>query len=203
MVIDGVTGRDIADSYSIPRQQEVIYLSETKIHITAVKIANDGHPLIYAQEVGKNGKDLQANSGRDGQNPAGENNEGLSGNVGRKGHDGHAVFDVQGVSGGSETFNGVPIQQSGHLQEEVKHKLSREFNLEELNKETTNNIKLRGGVIVNTKVELDHHIATALNGSKKVSPYIGAITEATKSKIEGDIGTIFFKKPGQYSYSLS
>ena len=36
------------------RQQEVIYLPKTKIEIKKVTIANDGNPLIFAQEVKTN-----------------------------------------------------------------------------------------------------------------------------------------------------
>jgi len=51
LVLDGGSGRDIADTFGIPRQQEVIYLPGTRINIQRVTIANDGNPLIFAQEV--------------------------------------------------------------------------------------------------------------------------------------------------------
>ena len=61
MVIDGKTGADIADTYGVPRQQEVILLPGTTIEIPKVTTANDGHPLIYAQEVAANdlGRDYE------------------------------------------------------------------------------------------------------------------------------------------------
>ena len=62
LVIDGVSGRDIADTYGIPRQQEVVLLPGTAIKITQVTTANDGNVLIYAQEV------LASDSGRDYEN---------------------------------------------------------------------------------------------------------------------------------------
>ncbi len=51
LVIDGVSGRDISETFGLPRQQEVVYLPSTKIEIKKVTIANDGNPLIFAQEV--------------------------------------------------------------------------------------------------------------------------------------------------------
>lgn len=55
MVIASKTGADIADTYGIPRQQEVILLPGTEIENTSVTTANDGHPLIFAQEVAAHG----------------------------------------------------------------------------------------------------------------------------------------------------
>lgn len=54
LVIDGGSGRDIADTFGLPRQQEVIYLPDTAIEIKKVMVANDGNPLIFAQEVKPN-----------------------------------------------------------------------------------------------------------------------------------------------------
>ena len=54
LVIDGVSGKDIADTFGLPRQQEVIYLPGTAVEIKKVMIANDGKPLIFAQEVERN-----------------------------------------------------------------------------------------------------------------------------------------------------
>ena len=55
MVIEGKSGADISDSYGVPRQQEVILLPGTTLKITKVTTANDGNPLIYAQEVAAHG----------------------------------------------------------------------------------------------------------------------------------------------------
>lgn len=56
MVVDGRSGRDIADTYGFPRQQEVTYLPGTELEVTQVSTANDGNPLIYLQEVTNDGK---------------------------------------------------------------------------------------------------------------------------------------------------
>ena len=51
MVLDVNDGADIADTYGIPRQQEVILMPNARFRVTAVRIANDGNPLIYMREV--------------------------------------------------------------------------------------------------------------------------------------------------------
>lgn len=51
IVIDGVSGRDIADTYGIPKQQEVLFLPGTQYKVNSVSVANDGHPIIYAKEI--------------------------------------------------------------------------------------------------------------------------------------------------------
>ena len=51
MVVDGVSGRDIADTYGIPRQQDVTYLPGAKVRVVKITTANDGCPLIYLEEV--------------------------------------------------------------------------------------------------------------------------------------------------------
>ena len=51
LVIDGHSGRDIADTYGLPRQQEVIYLPGTEMTVIRVTTANDGNPLIYLKEA--------------------------------------------------------------------------------------------------------------------------------------------------------
>ncbi|MBE6911347.1 MAG: hypothetical protein E7473_02380 [Ruminococcaceae bacterium] len=54
VVIDGASGRDIADTFGLLRQQEVLYLPGTTIEIKKVTVANDGNTLIFAQEVESN-----------------------------------------------------------------------------------------------------------------------------------------------------
>lgn len=61
MVFDGVGGRDIADTYGLPRQQEVLYLPGTKYKVDSVSIANDGNPIIFAKEIATN--EVQNNDG--------------------------------------------------------------------------------------------------------------------------------------------
>ena len=53
LVIDGVSARDISETFNIG-QEEVIYLPETKYKIVKTAIANDGHPLIYGEEIVSN-----------------------------------------------------------------------------------------------------------------------------------------------------
>lgn len=76
MVIDGVSARDIADSFGVPSQQEVVYQPGTVLHIDRIAKANDGNILIYAQEVNQNGKELRADLQGVGQNSSGAVNEG-------------------------------------------------------------------------------------------------------------------------------
>ena len=68
LVIDGVSGRDIADNFSGPGQREVIYLPGSVLHIDSATTANDGHPLIYAKERADNGENPEADrtGGREG-----------------------------------------------------------------------------------------------------------------------------------------
>lgn len=61
MVIDGFSGKDIADTYGIPSQQEVVHMPGTRLLITETGTANDGHPIIFAKELDKN--DLGRSSG--------------------------------------------------------------------------------------------------------------------------------------------
>ena len=119
MVIDGFGGRDISDSYAIPGQQEVIYLPGTKIRITTVRTANDGHTLIYAQEVKENGKNLEANYGGNRQSTSGTNTEGQAGNVEGERHDLGRVHSNRGVEGNSDSRN-AKIQRSWDYSEELK-----------------------------------------------------------------------------------
>ena len=51
MIIEGKSGADIADTYGIPRQQEVIFLPGTQLKINSIGTANDGHPILYTQEA--------------------------------------------------------------------------------------------------------------------------------------------------------
>lgn len=85
MVISGKTGADIADTYGIPRQQEVILLPGTEIEIVSVTTANDGHPLIYAQEVATHGVETDHGDARPAQGPAGNRREDRSGRPGAGG----------------------------------------------------------------------------------------------------------------------
>ena len=61
MVFDGVSGRDIADTYGVPRQQEVLYLPGTRYKVDSISIANDGNPIIFVKEIANN--EVQNNDG--------------------------------------------------------------------------------------------------------------------------------------------
>ncbi len=50
MVFDGVSGRDIADTYGVPRQQEVLFLPGTQYIVNSISKANDGNILIFVKE---------------------------------------------------------------------------------------------------------------------------------------------------------
>ena len=79
----------------------------------------------------------------------------------------------------------------------------RDFGLEDFNKDSLNNIKMRGGIIIENETELNSHITKALTSNKKENLYLGAISENTKAKIEQELGIAIFKKLGQYTYSIS
>lgn len=79
----------------------------------------------------------------------------------------------------------------------------RDFGLEDFNKDSLNNIKMRGGIIIDNETELNSHITKALTSNKKENLYLGAISENTKAKIEQELGIAIFKKLGQYTYSIS
>lgn len=83
----------------------------------------------------------------------------------------------------------------------VKLSLS-EMGFEEFNRETSNNIKMRQGIIINSVSDLEEHIEKALNRKEKVNLYVGAISEDVKKKIENDIDTKIFKDK-QYAFVVS
>ena len=95
LVIDGVSGRDISDTFGLPRQQEVVYLPSTKIEIKKVMVANDGNPLIFAQEVESNENIRQKETGN------AVNNRSTTGK--------HQDLDGQGIDsdGNGANYNGV------------------------------------------------------------------------------------------------
>ena len=68
MVIDGVGGFDIADTYGLPRQQEVIFLPGMQYEVSSVSTANDGNPILFVKEIANN--EVQDNDGNlGGQKP--------------------------------------------------------------------------------------------------------------------------------------
>ncbi len=76
------------------------------------------------------------------------------------------------------------------------------LNNEQLTKENRNNIKMRGGIVVNDYVTLLSQINKALNSKEQVNLYLGGISEETKEKIEKSIGKELFKE-GQYAMAVS
>lgn len=83
MVVDGASGCDIADTFGIKRQQEVIYLPDTELKVTKVMTANDGNPLIFTEEVA-HGKVATEGGGdhgneRPAQGPRGDESAGVQG----------------------------------------------------------------------------------------------------------------------------
>lgn len=71
------------------------------------------------QEVMKNSKDMESNSGRDRQGTAGTNDEGRRGDAEGEGHDLGRVLYTKGVHGGSTAVDGVQVQQPGGFSQEV------------------------------------------------------------------------------------
>ena len=51
LVIDGISGYDISDSFGFKRQQEVTYIPGTRMKVLKVTTANDGNPLIFMEEI--------------------------------------------------------------------------------------------------------------------------------------------------------
>ena len=86
MVFDGVSGRDIADTYGLPRQQEVLFLPGTKYKVESVSIANDGNPIIFVKEIANN--EVQDNDGNlGGREPKLGRDDGLDVSVSRRERD--------------------------------------------------------------------------------------------------------------------
>lgn len=112
MVIDGSSARDIADTFGQKHQQEVIYLPGTQIRVTKVGVANDGNPLIYAQEVTAHGEVETENGGDHGnvrppQSNGGNGDAGTSGAPGSHdpgGEDGRVRGETQSGSGRNDVL---------------------------------------------------------------------------------------------------
>lgn len=126
MVIDGVTGADIADTYGIPRQQEVILLPGTGIKITGVETANDGHPLIYAQEVRENELGRDHADGRPARSAESDRAEGTyrADTSGRNDGAGRSVLQTaQGQRGRNVVLSERGPGHHGLTEDEAKHSL--------------------------------------------------------------------------------
>jgi hypothetical protein len=120
LVITGVSGRDISETYSTPRQKEVIFLPGTKLKITAVRIANDGNPLIFAKEI--DNYDL----GRNYENKGAESGNGSEEKIPEgKGNDVRAVHGDGRISDRGQKVRGISVHKSesvysGEYEEKVK-----------------------------------------------------------------------------------
>lgn len=86
LVIDGDSGRDIADTYGVPSQQEVVYMPGVRLYITETGTANDGHPIIFAKELSNN-----ADLGRSAHNEGATANRSLQANAQGERYDNGAI----------------------------------------------------------------------------------------------------------------
>ena len=123
LVIDGVSARDISETFNIG-QEEVIYLPGTKYKIVKTTTANDGHLLIYGEEIVSN--EIQELSGGAESTELQRSNAAVSEG---QGDDIRRVDRLEGKqesrSGSSETQNersdSVHIEKSKELHEEVSN----------------------------------------------------------------------------------
>lgn len=109
-------GCDIAALFSIPGQQEDVYLPGMVIRITNVGIANDGNVLIYAQEVMTNGKNMEADYGRLWQGSTRANNSRQGRDAERTGDDLGTVYGNEGVHENSTGNGGEPLLYADAVQ---------------------------------------------------------------------------------------
>lgn len=93
-------------------------------------------------------------------------------------------------------------REMGQVESDDKVYNLNDFGMEELDKESKNNIQQRGGTIVKSRREMMTHVNTALDTETQKTIYLGAIAEETKKRIEKDTGVQMFK-PGQYSFAVS
>ncbi len=135
MVLDGVSGRDIADTYGIPRQQEVLYLPGTRYIVNRVTKANDGKILIFVKETSNDGK-VQVDEGNyGGYDLESVRNGGGTGSVPqRKGND---MGRFHGDRGGTGNDGGI-----GESEVRESHKLTDEPYISENGYVITDNAEL-------------------------------------------------------------
>ena len=119
MVINGVSGHDMSGTYSTPKQKEVVFLPGVKMKQTILTKANDGHPLIYVQEVADNGEKLRGNHEEFGENPTGGISETVERDADGKRNDILAVPE-HGRGQGSEKNGGrTTLHEPRPIPEEV------------------------------------------------------------------------------------
>lgn len=137
MVIDGESGADIADTYGIPRQQEVILLPGTILRVEKVTTANDGRTLIYVREEhdyglednygnGRSARSLESNRNQSGgRESIGGSNYGQGGRVRRTAQD---LSMGDGVLSGRGSGSEVPALRLGEAFEDTeKPKIQNSF----------------------------------------------------------------------------
>ncbi len=114
MIFDGVSGRDIADTYGIPRQQEVLFLPGAQYSVNSVSVANDGHPIIFVKEIANN--EVQ---------------------VDRRGRtSGESIRSIRGVSEGEKSDGGRILRDGRGAEADGKGSRSEVLNVDELSGET-------------------------------------------------------------------
>ena len=113
IVFDEVSGRDIADTYGIPRQQEVLLLPGTKYSVSSVSVANDGHPIIFVKEIANN--EVQVDS--------------------RGRTSGESVRSVSGVSEGEKSDGGRVLRDGRGTEADGKGNRSEILDADELSGE--------------------------------------------------------------------
>ncbi len=117
MVIDGVSGRDMSENYSAPKQQEVVLMPGIKLAITRISTANGGNVLIHVKEETENGVVVFGYPGeQDGIQNSPGNGKGIKGNGERNRYD----FDGMGLHNGRgqgtpAESERVPIYQPGSV----------------------------------------------------------------------------------------
>ena len=101
----------------------------------------------------------------------------------------------------------LPEWEAAHPEgKKAKVKLSaRDFGLEDLSKESRNNVKMRGAEVVEDDVELSFHISRAITSDEQKNLCLGAVDEETLDQLEKDTGAKLFTKrsKGQYTYTIS
>ncbi|MBR4334750.1 MAG: hypothetical protein IKP72_18915 [Clostridia bacterium] len=80
--------------------------------------------------------------------------------------------------------------------------MDEDYKFEKIDKESKNNIQLRGEIIAETRESLLRNIEKAITSKEKQTVHIGGIPEETKNKIEKDIGIKIFKE-GQYTIGIT
>ena len=177
LVIDGVSARDISETLGLG-QEEVIYLPGTKYKVTKVTTANDGHPLIYGEEIVSN--EVQELSGSTESTGLHRSNETVS-----EGHR-NDTRRVERVGGSEESISGsgeVEIHESGTVRADQKESLHEEVT-EQIAQQSTEKPKGKNFVIGDS--------LSLPNGEKaRYKVNVAAIRLVKKLEAEGRYATEF------------